>query len=110
MEGHEAEYIYFLLDGEVSIQVSLTSRTETVTVSLINKAFQSFGWSGVVPPHHFTATARCNEDSRILAVHGQKLIQILKREPKSGFMVMQRISEVIARRLRNSRIVLLKTL
>ena len=110
MEGAPAKYIYILLEGEVSIQVSLTSRKETVTVAVINQLYHSFGWSGVVPPYHYTSSALCEADCRVLALEGKKLIDMLKQEPQSGFIVMQRISELISRRLRNSRIALLKTL
>ena len=109
-EGSKAEHIYILLDGEVAIQVSLISRPENITVSIINLTHQSFGWSGIVPPHSYTATAFCQTDCRLLAIYGQKLIQVLQQDLKSGFVVMQRIAEVISRRLRNSRLVLLKNL
>ena len=110
IEGSGAEYIYVLLEGEIDIQVSLTSRSGNISVAVINLPNQSFGWSGVVPPYHFTATALCKTACRLLAIHGRKLIEVLQQEPKSGFIVMQRISELISRRLRNSRIALLKTL
>jgi toluene monooxygenase system ferredoxin subunit len=109
-EGSGAESIYFLLEGEVDIQVDLASKHGDVSVAAINMPYQSFGWSGVIPPYHFTASALCMADCRILKINGSKLIQILQREPESGFVVMQRISELIARRLRNSRMALLKTI
>jgi len=110
IEGSEAEYVYILLEGEVVIQVSLTSRSDNISVAVINLPNQSFGWSGIIPPYHYTASALCKTGCRLLAIHGKKLIQVLQQEPKSGFVVMQRISELIGRRLRNSRIALLKTL
>ena len=109
-EGSKAARIYFLLEGKVSIKVSLTTRLESVTVTVINQPFQSLGWSGAVPPYHYTASAHCEEDCRLLAMDGQKMIEILKLEPESGFLVMQRISQIIGNRLRDSRLILLKTL
>ena len=108
-EGSAAECIYILLDGEVTVQVSSTSKSESIVVASISMPFHVFGWSGLVPPYHYTASALCEADSRILAVHGEKLIEVLQTEPLTGFIVMQRISELISRRLRNSRIALLKT-
>jgi CRP-like cAMP-binding protein len=81
-----------------------------LTVSVINQAHQSFGWSGIVSPYHFTASARCETDCRVLAIPGQKLFEILKEDPESGFHVMCKISEMISSRLRSSRQVLLKSL
>ena len=110
VEGSKAEYVYILLEGEVDIQVSLTSRPGSLTVAVVNLPNQNFGWSGIVPPYNYTASALCKTDCRILAMEGKKLMQVLQREPRFGFIVMQRMAELIARRLRNSRIALLKTL
>ena len=110
VEGSPAEHVFILLEGEIDIQVTLTSRPGSVTVAVINQPNQSFGWSGIVTPYTYTASALCKTDCRILAIDGKKLIQVLQQEPESGFIVMQRIAELIARRLRNSRIALLKTL
>jgi CRP-like cAMP-binding protein len=109
-EGSEAENIYVLLDGKVAIRVHLTSRPESLTVSVINKPYQSFGWSGIVSPYHFTASALCESDCRLLAISGQELLQKLREDPESGFQVMCKISEMISSRLRSSRQVLLKSL
>jgi CRP/FNR family cyclic AMP-dependent transcriptional regulator len=109
-EGDRAEHIYVLLDGKVTIRVHLTSRPESLTVSVINQVHQSFGWSGVVSPYHFTASALCETACQVYAIPGQQLMDILKDDPESGFQVMCKISELISNRLRSSRQVLLKSL
>lgn len=109
-EGDRAEYLYILVEGKVVIRVQLTSRPESVTVAALNQTHQSFGWSGIVEPYHYTASALCEEDCYLIAIPGKKLIEILRSEPASGFEVMRHISEVISSRLRSSRAVLLKTL
>lgn len=109
-EGEKADQIHFLIKGGISLRVKLTSRPDHITVSFINKPYESFGWSGVVPPFYYTASAYCEEDSQILTMPAEKFMQILEADPKSGFIVMQRIAEIIADRLRNSRQALLKTI
>jgi CRP-like cAMP-binding protein len=109
-EGAEAEYLYVLLSGEVAIQINLSSRPETVTVSLIQIAHQSFGWSGVVAPYRYSAHATAKANSRLLAIPGKALLKLLRLEPATGFDVLLRISEVISQRLHNSRAALLRTL
>lgn len=109
-EGARAEYIYVLLEGKVTIRVHLTSRPENLTVSVINKPYQAFGWSGVVSPNHFTASALCESDCRVLAIPGKELMEMLREDPLAGFLIMCKISEMISSRLRSTRQVLVKTL
>lgn len=109
-EGTEAIHLYILLEGEVAIQINLSSKPETVTVSIIKMAKQSFGWSGVVAPYHYTAQAAAKADCRLLAIPGKELLKLLRSEPDIGFEVLLRISEVISSRLHNSRAALLRTL
>jgi len=109
-EGEEADKVHFLLHGSIALRVKLTSRPDSITVSFVNRPNQIFGWSGLVPPHHYTASAFCDEDCQILAIPGKQLMDILQQHPQAGFLVMQRMAEVIADRLRNSRQALLKTI
>jgi CRP/FNR family transcriptional regulator, cyclic AMP receptor protein len=109
-EGEKADKLHFLMHGSVALRVKLTSRPESITVSYVSTPYQSFGWSGVVAPHHYTSSAECDEDSTLLIIPAQPFIEILERNPEYGFQVMKRIAEIIADRLRNSRQALLKTI
>ncbi|MDP1715327.1 MAG: cyclic nucleotide-binding domain-containing protein [Anaerolineales bacterium] len=109
-EGEKADKLHFLLDGSIALRVKLTSRPESVTVSFVSSPFQSFGWSGVVPPYHYTASAECDEDSNLLIIPAEPFMKLLELNPEAGFKVMQRITVIIADRLRNSRQALLKTM
>lgn len=109
-EGEKADKLHFLLSGSVALRVKLTSRPESVTVSFVSSPFQSFGWSGVVPPYHYTSSAECDEDSQLLIIPSAPFMTLLEKHPESGFKVMQQITVIIADRLRNSRQALLKTL
>ena len=109
-EGEKADKLHFLLHGSVALRVKLTSRPESLTVSFVSTPYQSFGWSGIVAPNHYTSSAECDEDSKLLITPAQPFIKLLEKYPEAGFKVMQRIAEIIADRLRNSRQALIKTL
>ena len=109
-EGQMAERVYILLEGKVTIQVQLTSRPENVTVAISDRADNLVGWSGLVAPYCYTASAICQADSRLVAVDGQSLLRVLGQDAQMGFVVIQRIAEVISSRLRNTRAALLKTM
>jgi len=109
-EGEKADKLHFLINGSVALRVNLTSRVESVTVSFVSSPYQSFGWSGIVAPNHYTANAESEEDSTLMVISAAPFMKLLEQNPESGFTVMQRITEIIADRLRNSRQALLKTL
>ncbi|HRQ23895.1 MAG TPA: cyclic nucleotide-binding domain-containing protein [Anaerolineales bacterium] len=109
-EGEKADKLHFLLSGSLALRVNLTSRPESVTVSYISVPYQSFGWSGVVAPYHYTSSAECDEDSELLIIPAEPFMQLMEEYPEAGFKVMKRIAEIIADRLRNSRQALLKTI
>ena len=109
-EGEKADKLHFLVNGSVALRVKLTSRPESVTVSFVSTPYQSFGWSGIVAPNHYTSSAECDEDSNLIIIPAGPFLKLLEANPESGFKVMQRITEIIADRLRNSRQVLIKTM
>ena len=109
-EGDQADKLHFLLEGEIVLKVKLTSRPDSVTVSAVSQHYEGFGWSGIVPPFYYTASAICDTDCKVLTIPGDKILKLLEENPSAGFTVMQRLTELIASRLRNSRQALLKTL
>ncbi len=109
-EGDRADHLHLLVSGSIALRVNLTSRPDSVTVSFVNRPHQTLGWSGVVSPNHYTASAICEEDSGLIAIPSEKFMQILDAHPEAGYKVMLRITAIISDRLRNSRQALLKTL
>ena len=109
-EGDEATHFYVLIKGEIDLRVHLSSRPEYVTVASLQHAGEALGWSGLVPPHHYTASAVCQKDTRLLAFRGAAFMAELENDPEAGFIVMRRVAEIIASRLRNARMALLRTL
>lgn len=109
-EGEKAQWVYILLEGKVRISIDLTSKPTYVTVAMISEPNLAFGWSGVVAPYRYTASATCEMDSRVLAIPGPRFEEVLDEEADCGFNVMKKLAELISNRLRNSRMVLLRTL
>lgn len=103
-EGHKAERLYILSEGEIHISIQLSSRPERLTMSVIDEPGQVLGWSALVAPYQYTASALCKTDGRLLAIDGQALMQVLKQDPTMGFVIVQRLVEVIGARLRHTRI------
>lgn len=109
-EGDIADRLHLLVSGSIALRVNLTSRPDFVTVSFINTPHKAIGWSGVVTPKHYTASAFCEEETELISIPSDKFMEILDRHPQAGYKIMLRITEIISDRLRNSRQALLKTI
>ena len=109
-EGERADKLHMLVKGSIALRVNLTSRPDFVTVSIVSRPHQTLGWSGLVAPNHYTASAFCEEDSMLVALPADKFMKIMEEHPEAGFKIMLRVTEIISDRLRNSRQTLLKTL
>jgi toluene monooxygenase system ferredoxin subunit len=108
--GEEADEVYILLEGKISIQAKLSSRPETVGIVVLRNHGQLVGWSGLMGGSHYTASAICQEDTRLLGVNGPELMKVLEHNTCAGFEVMREISKVISTRIRNLQSVVLKTI
>jgi CRP-like cAMP-binding protein len=109
-EGEKADKLHFLIKGSIALRVNIMTKPESVTVSFVAKSYECFGWSGLVSPHFYTASAFCEEDCKIMTVSGSELLKILADNTDAGFLVMHRVASLVSDRLRNSRQALLKTL
>ncbi|MEN8241272.1 MAG: cyclic nucleotide-binding domain-containing protein [Chloroflexota bacterium] len=108
--GEEAQNIYIMMEGKVSIQVSLSSRPEMVSIVILSKFGQLIGWSGLMGPSYYTADAICVEDSQFLKIKGKELFEILVADKEAGFDVLKGIVSIVSERLRNIQRVVLKTM
>lgn len=73
------------------------------TVGTVGSSGETFGWSAVVEPRRYTASAVCLEDCRVLAIPAAGLLSYLGREPGVGFPVMRRLAGIVSSRLQETR-------
>jgi CRP/FNR family transcriptional regulator len=104
-EAETAEDLYILQEGKVALQIQLRSMAQIsgdVTIEEVEPG-RVFGWSALVKQRRLTASARCLEDVKVVAVKGWVLNQLFERNAHIGFVVMKRLADVISSRLRISR-------
>lgn len=109
-EGEEASHLYILLSGKVNIQVQPIGVKQPLTVVSLSTSGQLVGWSGFMPPSYYTASAVCQENSRLLAFDGAVFNRLIDDQPASGLIIMRRIAGVISQRLRTIQGIVLKNL
>jgi CRP/FNR family cyclic AMP-dependent transcriptional regulator len=101
-EGDEAQKLYILQEGVVALRVQPASGAKSIVVQPIEKRCGIFGWSGMVEPNIYTASAVCATDVKVIAVDGKKLMAVFEDFPAAGLVVMRRLATVIGSRLRTA--------
>jgi hypothetical protein len=96
-QGMKAHQMYFVEEGRVSLYYEL-SKESRIPITVVSTR-GAFGWSALVRPHQFTATAMALCNTRVKTIDREALLSLMRDDPKMGLLIMQDIAEVIARRL-----------
>jgi len=102
-EGDPAHTLYLLLDGWVDILVNLDAsggRRELVTIL---SPGDLFGWSAIVEPYVYTASALCASPVSAVRIRGDDLRQLFATDPQLCCTIVTRVCQVIVSRLRATR-------
>ena len=95
--GDDADNVYVLVSGLVEFTLGREGGSQSLA-SIIMSSRHVFGWAALVDGQpRRVAAADCLEASTVLAINGRRLMEILEREPSAGFLVMRRLSDMIAR-------------
>jgi len=92
-EGKNAERLYVLEKGSVSITTKKGGRYDISTPG------KTVGWSFLVPPFVYTASAVATAPSRVLVIKSPDFYYIIHEEPKMAMKVINNLTQVIASRL-----------
>jgi len=96
--GDPADDFYVLDSGRVEFLVGRGERAAPGGFML--KKGEVFGWAALLDGYPARiASARCLEESSLLRVNGRAALAVLEQDPASGFIVMRRLSALIARYL-----------
>jgi signal transduction histidine kinase len=101
-EGRSAETLYLLLDGKISlereVQLGRSGSSRQATVSILTPG-QALGWSSVVEPCVYTATANCIEPAAVLAINGNEMRRFMAGDPEAGLKLMTAVAEIVRGRM-----------
>jgi CRP-like cAMP-binding protein len=103
-ENHPAYALYLLLEGWVDVMLNADAqgtRRELVTTLTPGDIF---GWSAVVEPYVYTASAVCASPVKVIGIKGVDLRALFEIDPKLCCVITQKMCRVIANRLRATRL------
>ncbi len=102
-QGDPATKLYVLLDGWVDLTMTSNNQSTHREVVMTITQGEVFGWSAVVEPYVYTASAHCATPVIVLAFSGQDLLTLFLRDVQLCYTLMNRICRVIAERLESTR-------
>jgi toluene monooxygenase system ferredoxin subunit len=96
--GDPADDFFVLESGRVEFLIGRGERTSPAGFML--RRGEVFGWAALLDSHpRRIASARCEERSAVLRIDGKQTLEALAADPASGYLVMKRLSALIARYL-----------
>jgi len=101
-EGQLAEDIYFLVRGQVSLEIC-TPGVGCRRILTLGDG-ELLGWSPVLEHARFTATGRALTETTVLRLRGTKLLELCERDPRFGYEFMRRAALALAKRLTATRL------
>jgi hypothetical protein len=94
-EDMRAERLYVLEEGRVSIRSKKGRQYEIDTPGKV------VGWSFLVPPFLYTASAVTIAPSKVLVIKSPDFYYLVHKEPSMGMKVISNLAQVIAGRLKS---------
>jgi CRP-like cAMP-binding protein len=103
-QGDSAEKFFMLSHGKVLLEQRISDKM-TVSIESVRPGY-SFGWSGMMsggiePYSRYTSDAISTEASELFILKGEDLNNLLDENHHMGYLICQRLTRVIARRLRH---------
>jgi CRP-like cAMP-binding protein len=99
-QGEHADRLYLVVSGKVGIRYKPFDG-DVLPVAEIS-AGGVFGWSAVLGRRTYTSSAVGLEDIVTLSIRGAVLRRLCETHPEIGVVLLERLAEVIAERLRNT--------
>lgn len=102
-EGTRATHLHLCRSGKVDIAIWVREPwNKDVTVHQAERG-ELFGWSALVAPYTYTASAVCGEDGEEIRIKGSDLLELFDRNPHITSVVCMNLSTEISARLTQTR-------
>lgn len=99
-QGDAADQLFFVLHGKVAIRFN-PEDGPILTVSEVGEG-DVFGWSAALGSRSYTSSAVCLQAGTFLTLEGADLKTLYQDHPETGILILNRLADVIAQRLRGT--------
>jgi CRP-like cAMP-binding protein len=94
-EGKKARHFYILLKGCVKISLGDAGHM----VYTVDHPGEAFGWSSLLGRSSYSASAECNEPTKLLKFDASNLRDLLEESPADGILFFKHLAETLGNRL-----------
>jgi len=99
-QGGRDSKTYIVEDGLVGIILEVGPLFQRQVQSA--SKFETFGWSGMIEPHIYTATVKAIKKTTALGFNGQELFDLCSTHPEIGSKVYRSVAHILSKRLKES--------
>ncbi len=103
VEGTRARDLHLCRSGKVDITIWLREPWNTSVAVHRVEPGELFGWSALVAPYTYTASAVCVEPGEEIRVEGHDLLGMMDMNPAIGYKIMTNLDAEISARLMQTR-------
>jgi len=104
-EGSVGDQLYLIQQGQVALEVYASGRTRAIMLTV--GPGQVLGWSSLFSEKRKTAKGRAVTPTRAIALEANKLREVCAADHDLGYIIGWRVAEIIADRLKATRMQLL---
>jgi len=104
-EGDVGEVVYLIQEGQAAVDIHVPGRGR-VTILTVGPG-ELLGWSTLFPSKRKTAGGRTVTPVKAIAINGAQLRELIQSDHDLGCVLLWRVAEVIAERLKATRLQLL---
>ncbi len=98
--GADADRLYLIERGRFALTMPLHVGDREQEVPVEERyTGQALGWSGLIPPHRFTLTAKALVETEVLALPRVELLALFDANPRVGYVVTRNVASMVGQRL-----------
>jgi CRP-like cAMP-binding protein len=101
-EGMPADRFHLIVSGRVAILMHVPGRGDQVVDTV--EDCETAGWSWLVPPYRWFFDARAVTDVLAVTVDAKALRALCDDDPAFGYLLLQRVTQVMLERMQAARI------
>ena len=101
-EEQEAAHLYLVNDGAVELVIKVEDTIE-IPISIVRPNNGCLGISALIEPHRYTLSARCLDDSTLLAISKTQLNDLMNADSQMRCVIMTNLAQKLLNRLKETR-------